>query len=116
MSGQYGNKVAAEDKEGDEQVPRPTEPSPQTSAAPATNPATASLKSPRPLPHTRRRIAARGAIDAREPRVRQRRPPRAAPAQDLGDSNYSEFFGYGGSLFNNTPYEQARPAIAPRAG
>jgi len=44
MSGQYGNKVAAEDKEGDE--------------------------------------------------------------QDLGDSNYSEFFGYGGSLFNNTPYEQ----------
>ena len=54
--------------------------------------------------------------DAREPRVRQRRPPRAAPAQDLGDSNYSEFFGYGGSLFNNTPYEQARPAIAPRAG
>jgi hypothetical protein len=27
--------------------------------------------------------------------------------QDLGDSNYSEFFGYGGSLFNNTPYEQA---------
>ncbi len=29
------------------------------------------------------------------------------PLQDLGDSNYSEFFGYGGSLFNNTPYEQA---------
>ena len=34
MSGQYGNKVAAEDKEGDEQVPRPTEPSPQTTPHP----------------------------------------------------------------------------------
>lgn len=26
--------------------------------------------------------------------------------EDLGDSNYSEFFGYGGSLFGDTPYEQ----------
>jgi len=26
--------------------------------------------------------------------------------EDLGDSNYNEFFGYGGSLFADQPYEQ----------
>jgi len=26
--------------------------------------------------------------------------------EDLGDANYSEFFGYGGALFGDTPYEQ----------
>ena len=26
--------------------------------------------------------------------------------EDLGDSNYNDFFGYGGSLFSDQPYEQ----------
>eukprot|EP00960_Hanusia_phi_P070961 767436-Hanusia_phi.AAC.13 len=26
--------------------------------------------------------------------------------EDLGDSNYNEFYGYGGALFGDTPYEQ----------
>uniref|UniRef100_A0A0C3UDZ0 PRP1 splicing factor N-terminal domain-containing protein n=1 Tax=Guillardia theta (strain CCMP2712) TaxID=905079 RepID=A0A0C3UDZ0_GUITC len=26
--------------------------------------------------------------------------------EDLGDSNYNEFYGYGGALFSDTPYEQ----------
>jgi hypothetical protein len=26
--------------------------------------------------------------------------------EDLGDANYNEFFGYGGSLFADQPYEQ----------
>ena len=26
--------------------------------------------------------------------------------EDLGDANYHEFFGYGGSLFADQPYEQ----------
>lgn len=25
---------------------------------------------------------------------------------DINDNNYDEFTGYGGSLFNDTPYEQ----------
>ena len=31
---------------------------------------------------------------------------RAGKEEDLGDSNYNEFFGYGGSLFADQPYEQ----------
>ena len=30
---------------------------------------------------------------------------------DINDNNYDEFSGYGGSLFNDTPYEQVRLSV-----